>query len=267
MTLPAAGTLTIAQINAELDSTGSVTIPNNDWLTLAGKAAGSSIVIPTDYYSKVKGAFTDAVQGNTAAGSASMAGAVLGAVGPSRRIICAVGWEGATATAALMSSATIGGVAATIHTHISNAASTNAGSGIISAIVPAGTTGTIVINLNQADARIVRCGVYRYIGPSGATDTISVTADLPPGSQTLSTAITIAPGSILVVSGVTSVNPPVGNITFTGVTELDENTVGPNCRMGSGMLHHLGSQARIIRINNTVPSGIGGFFMSAVSIS
>lgn len=268
MVLPASGTLTMSQIRDELEDAGSVTIPvNSRWLTLAGKASGSSLVLPNDFWGKAQVEYIGSANVTTVGGTATLL-ANLGAIGPVRKIVVTLGWEGTTSNAASISSASINGVGALLSAQTSNAASTNAGCGIIVAQVPTGASGNIVVNFNQSDVRIVRISVYRFVTTGTPADTIQTTADFAAGSRTLSGTINVAQGGCVIAVGVTSVLAPVGNITMVGATEQDEATVGANCRMCSGMTSHLNSQAgRTVSINNTVPSGTGGFFLCAVSLS
>lgn len=264
MTLPSSGQLTATEIQAELNVGLPVTIPNDEWRTLAGKPTGS-LVIPTDFHSKSRAAHVGTGGGSTTAASVSVSMS-FGAegTGGQRRIFVTVGWQGTTASSALIASAAIGGVSATIHNQQSNAATTNAGCAIISAFLDAGTSGSVVINFNQADTRNVLLGSFRMvavtINDGGATQ-----ADLGPGAQAIAVNNNLLTNGFALISGVTSLNAPIGDITFGGATEAYEGTLGANVRAGGALSDHLGANAAYpCSISNTVTSGIGGFFISTI---
>lgn len=54
MTLPSSGSISTAQIQAEIGDTGTITIPDANTRTLTGKSTGA-LVIPTDFYGKTWG--------------------------------------------------------------------------------------------------------------------------------------------------------------------------------------------------------------------
>lgn len=54
MTLPASGSISTAQIQAEVGDAGSITIPDANTRTLTGKSTGA-IILPTDFYGKTFG--------------------------------------------------------------------------------------------------------------------------------------------------------------------------------------------------------------------
>lgn len=263
MTLQASGKMTSTQIMAELNqSTFSLTGAAER--TLAGVPSGP-ITMPTNFYSKSRAAFVGSNSGATSGGAVSIS-ASFGAAGAGgeRRIFVTVGWQGTTATAALISSATIGGVAATIHNQRGSAATTNAGCAIISAFLDAGTSGNVVINFDQADARNVLVGTFRMVAVTinaGGSNQ----ADLGVGAQSITVNNNLLTNGFALISGVTSLNAPIGDITFGGATEAYEGTLGANVRAGGALLDHIGpSGSYACSIGNTVPSGIGGFFISTI---
>lgn len=264
MTLQASGTMTSTQILAEVNNAGPFSLTGNVERTLAGVPTGP-ITMPTDFYSKSRADFVGSASGSTSSGTATIA-ALFGptGIGSQRRIFVTVGWQGTTATTASISSATIGGTAATIHNQQSNAATTNAGCAIISAIRDASTSGNVVINFDQADARNVLIGTFRMtavtINDGGASQ-----ADLSTGTQALIVNNNLLTNGFALISGVTSLNAPIGDITFGGATQAYEGTLGANVRAGGALSDHIGPSASYAcSITNTVPSGIGGFFISTV---
>lgn len=264
MTLQSSGSMSSTQILAELNKSPPFSLTGNAERTLAGVPSGP-ITMPTNFYSKSRAAFVASNSGSTASGTATIS-ALFGAAGTGgdRRIFITVGWQGTTANAALISSATIGGASATIHNQRGNAATTNAGCAIISAVLDAGTSGNVVINFNQADARNVLIGAFRMVAVTvnaGASDQ----ADLGVGAQSLTATNNLLTNGFALISGVTSLNAPIGDITFGGATESYEGTLGANVRAGGALSDHIGPNASYpMSISNTVPSGIGGFFISTI---
>lgn len=265
MTLQASGSMSSTQILTELNSAGPFELTGTRERTLAGVPSGP-ITMPTNFYSKSRAALTGTGSGSTSGGTANIIGVAFGAAGTGsqRRIFCTVGWQGTTANAGAISSATIAGVAASIHNQRSGAATTNAGCAIISAFLDAGTSGNVSINFNQADARNVLIGVFRMVGVTinaGASDQ----ADFGVGAQRLTVNNNLLANGFALISGVTSLNAPVGDITFEGATEAYEGALGANVRAGGALSDHIGPHGSYpCSIVNTVPSGIGGFFISTI---
>jgi hypothetical protein len=140
----------------------------------------------------------------------SFAGVNFGAADVTRRIICAVHF-GRSTGATTISSATIGGVAATIHVNLSG---TQHGLGIISALVPTGTSGTVTVNLTGASDRCA-IGTYRAVNETSssphatASDTsvtsglLSTTIDVPANGWVIAGAARTQAGATFTATGFT----------------------------------------------------------------
>ncbi|MER9654391.1 hypothetical protein NKJ26_12860 [Mesorhizobium sp. M0152] len=90
----------------------------------------------------------------------------IGAAAADRYVFILVPYYNGSTIQPVISSATIGGVAATIHASIVVASTTRGGCALISALVPTGATATIVLNFSASGAGFYRprIGVYRVAG-------------------------------------------------------------------------------------------------------
>lgn len=266
MALPSSGGLTAAQILGELDEAFPQTWPNNSVLTLAQKAAGSSLVIPTDLYGKSKSAFIEIPGGvSTVGGVATFTGCNFGPIGPARRVVIGVGWNasGGVATA-LISSATIAGVGAAVrcHTAIADGLGGNVGCGMIDAVVAGGTSGTVVVNLTEASNRGCSIGIFREVNLTSIADTLFSSAALGAGGHAHGGTIITALGGTLLAVGCTNISP-FGTHSWAGATEKGEDNNGTTgCRSFALAEHTTASGARALNVTNT---GAGGYSIAAVS--
>ena len=184
-------------------------------------------------------------------------GVAIGAEAFDRRVFILVHWINATAVKAL-ASATIGGVAATIHAQSSAtlAASTYAGTAIISAVLPTGTTATIALSFATGAAFYhPYLEVYRVTGVlSGvAGDTISAT---PSGVNPYSGTIDVANQGVLLF-GATVYSDATG-YTFAGATEDYESSIGTKMRIiGSSLAITANETNRAVSITRTGGAGTG----------
>lgn len=137
----------------------------------------------------------------------------IGADDATRRVVCVAHWSDAVATSN-MSSATIGGNAATIH---ANPSATTNGCAIFSLLVPAGTTATITFTLSAAADRAY-LAVYRGINETSATPTQTL-VDNTISTLTLTGTLNIAADGWVVAGCSYSPATSPTNVTWTGVTE------------------------------------------------
>lgn len=243
MTLPASGSISTAQIRAELGGGGGVTFPNAETRALTGIPAGS-IVLPNSFHGRSAGgggggapspsaSFIAVTHGNN---TGVFAGVSFGAALSTRRVVVAVHWGEGTIHRSL-SSATIGGVAATIHVQRGHTGGvTGLGSAIISAAVPTGATGTVDLTFAGA---ITDCsiGVYRLTGMnSSPTDTGSDQTTVTTG--TLSVTVTVPTAGIVIAAYTGSTNTVGTGVTFGNATERYDaaNTVRVGGAFTSGLL-------------------------------
>lgn len=157
----------------------------------------------------------------TPATTFTFAGQNLGAADVTRRIVVAVTW-GDAATAATLSSATIAGVAATLHTPVLGSIAGRCS--MISALVPTGTSGSIVINLSGGTPDRCSIGVYRAINETVATPHAEA-SDTSASSGVFTTTINIpANGWVVAVCAPAAAVTPTAD-TWVGVTEQYDGLV------------------------------------------
>jgi len=138
----------------------------------------------------------------------------FGAAVAGRVIIVATGaWDVNTgATGDHITSATIGGVSATINVQLGNSGNAQ-DTGIFSAVVPTGTSGDVVITYGDAPA-FCTFAAYRATGLSGATANDTQSNDADPVNFTL----TVPSGGISVSSAIVSSGDTTA-ISWTNQTE------------------------------------------------
>lgn len=157
---------------------------------------------------------------------------------------------------ASITSATIGGVSATINLQATRS-SNDYCHGIISAIVPTGTSGNIVINI--ADA-----GMSAAISVYAADGLKSVTPTLTRSTTSTSTSISVAKGGIAIA---TAGNYKSGSVicSWSGTVGVVENS---DVQVESVMLHSCASTLAVGDITNGTivasPSSSGNFGLLAV---
>jgi len=135
----------------------------------------------------------------------------IGAADPTRRVVVSVNLGYSIASGQTLLSATIAGIAATIHVNMSGA-NVNAW---ISALVPTGTTANIVVTANGANCRRCAVMVYRAVNETVTTPHQTVT-DNTLTSATLSVAINIPAGGWVAAAAIFNGN---ATVTWVGVTE------------------------------------------------
>lgn len=142
----------------------------------------------------------------------------IDAADATRRVVVAVHWMYAGAgTDTVLNSATIGGVAATIHVQTNNGTSSSPdGIAIISALVPTGTTATIDLTFNATCSRAY-IGVYSALNEAGSSPTATASDNTLTGS-TLNLNLNVTAGGWLMAAVTESSNLTPTN-TWTGVSE------------------------------------------------
>lgn len=120
-----------------------------------GAAAGSTTT----------GEYRTTVSSASNLGIYTFTAADIGAADAAREVIVFCGWKNTVGNNRSISSATIGGVTATLHASVGS--SSDNGIGILQANVPTGTTGDIVITMSGGCANMVAV-VYRVV-PASAT--------------------------------------------------------------------------------------------------
>jgi hypothetical protein len=143
----------------------------------------------------------------------SFAGQNLGAEDTTRRIVVVVHW-GQSVNTRTLNSATINGVAATIHVQNGGSAATRCA--IISALVPTGTSGTIALAFSGACDR-ANISVFRALNETSGSPT-DFENDTSVTSGLLSVAIDVPAGG-WVVAGIIHNTTAGSSWTWTGAVE------------------------------------------------
>lgn len=190
----------------------------------------------------------------------SSTGAAIGAAAADRRVFCIVDWTKSGSPSSL-SSATIGGVAATIHAQNKVASVFGLSVAIISALVPTGTTATVSLTFSAAASPGL--GVYRVTGLQSATalDVISTGGSL---GDPYSDTIDVAGQGILLFGG--TIYSGATGFTVGGATEDFDINVASNTRMVGSSLAvtttELGHTVSLTRSGGTAGS-FGGAVVAA----
>jgi len=194
----------------------------------------------------------------------TFSGVDVGSAHSQRDVFVLVNWA-AGVTNRTISSATIGGVAATVHRQagLTDGVSQSIGSGIISAAVPSGTTATIAITFSGL-AQLCVIGVVRVVNKTAITDTaIANYTGANPNNP--STNINVGANGALLACVTSSAQ--ADNIVWTGATEQYENTDG-NYRYSGALSSGLSLQAaRPISTSQTSATQPSGGTLTAVSIN
>lgn len=142
----------------------------------------------------------------------------IGTANANRLVVVTVSSRGLlTGSARTISSATIGGIAATKVVEVTNG-SQQCASAIISAVVPTGTTGDIVINFN---ARPLCTVIQAYATVPASTTAVNTNSNTASSSvNSLSLAAVAKAGGSYIVAASTRLN-----VTFTGSTAGSETIV------------------------------------------
>lgn len=147
----------------------------------------------------------------------SFATAGIGAADATRRTVVACHWYSTGTGAVTMSSATIGGVAATIHVQASPAGTTvSPGCAIISLLNPTGTTSTIAFTLSTTAARAF-IGIYRAVDESVASPFATV-SDGTLSSNALDVSLNTPAGWVMAAASISSASAGQ-TFTWVGVGE------------------------------------------------
>lgn len=166
-------------------------------------------------------------------GNCSVSGVPIGAVASSRRVFMLTHWLKASTPAATLNSATIGGVAATIHVQsLGTTGTIGLGAAIISAPLPTGTTANVTLTFSSGSTPWI--GTYRATGLLSATagDTISTNViAVNPYNGT----INVTKQGILLFGATIFGDAP--DYTVSGATENYESLIGGNLKALGSMLN------------------------------
>lgn len=164
----------------------------------------------------------------------SVAGVSVGAAAYNRTVVMIVHWYNPTSVKAL-SSATIGGVAATIHAQNTGVGGSAAKTGcaIISAFLPAGTTATVTLDFVAGAAYYhAYLETYRVVGliSAVAIDAISTAVS---AVNTFNGTIDVLEDGVLLMGGTLFA---AVSYSFSGVTENYESTIFTDQRITGASL-------------------------------
>jgi hypothetical protein len=165
---------------------------------------------------------------NTAASSYTVTNASIGGAG---LIVCVVHTEGGIA--ATLTSATIGGVSATINTQVTSPIGTvQVTTAIFSAVITSGSTATIVANYSGGPFARFGIGIYQVTGYSSVTPVTTATNSATSGTGLSATLNSLSVNDV-VIAGYTTGS--TNAITFTNITERYDNDIGgSNTRQAGG---------------------------------
>jgi len=154
----------------------------------------------------------------------TFAGANIGAADAARYVIVLVTHASSAGAARTVSSATIGGISASIHANAGAASAQGLGTAILIALVPTGTTATISITLSGGGGSC-DIGVYRVVGLASATPFDTATASDAAGGGVLTTNTLDVPHRGLVL-GVANFEADSGSVTWVGASENYDESNG-----------------------------------------
>ena len=208
---------------------------------LVGGSAGvvlAAAYLTTDYSASILTVFT-------------FSSKTFGAAAATRRIVCAVGYRNKLGNA--LTSATIGGVTATIHADINDDRSI----ALISALVPSGTTGDVVLTFNNT-METCSIGLFRQVGE---TDPVPVLAsDIIESGNVFSTGVTMSDAGILYGVAAIRFGSSItwsGDLSGTG----DFSAVGAKFQY-SGVVAAVASGSRTGTATTDIAPGTGGIIVA-----
>lgn len=184
----------------------------------------------------------------------------IGTAAAGRRVFVAVQWQGtAAAGPTSFASATIGGIAATIHVQRTEAYvyTQNPGAMIISAAVPTGTAAEVALFTDRA--AIIRMGVYRVMNLLSATPVH--TASGFASAATRSVSINVQESGVLIASDGARANVQA---TMAGVTRNYSDTDSAARVATAGMLAVTATQTgRTVSVTRSDSGSMTGALVAA----
>jgi len=228
MTLPASPPIKASDINVELGRSGSAAfdINGSEERALAGIPSGaikfSDFLGKSSFSVTYQGIFSTSMIGLT---NITVSGATFGTASSSRRMFAAIHAIGGAGAARTLSSASIGGVGATIHANISDhfgAGTATWNLAIISALVPSGSSGNIVLNYPASwTSGTVYVAMTNAIGLVGNTANDTASNFPPSGGASASTTISVPANGVLIACGLQEL---ATDITMSAPTPVTYDT-------------------------------------------
>jgi hypothetical protein len=195
----------------------------------------------------------------------TFAGEILGTAASSREIFVAVSWKGGVA-ARTLSSATIGGISATIHVQdgVSNGSSLSVGAAMISAVVPTGATGSIVCTFSGSGNNMCAIGKFRALNRKTIVATAHTASTFGGSPATTSVNIDVGANGALMAAYLESDS---GTVTWGNITKQYESDFSPTGHYSGALSSGLSLQTNrnITTTQNT--SGGSGAAIAIVSIT
>lgn len=155
------------------------------------------MTFPFPTFCPVSGALSYVYNGNfseTAAAQTTISSVDFGVAAPGRIVVICVATVGVPART--ISSATIGGVAATVD----NATGTNLSTHMVWAVVPTGASGNVVLNFDGAPVRTARITSYSIYGAKSSTPNATGSKSSGGNGSRTSSGTTTEPSVIIAVS-------------------------------------------------------------------
>lgn len=250
MTLQTSFPLSASDINVELGRSAgaAITITGSSERALAEVPSGP--IAFSDFLGKptgggvASGAFL-AVSNQASGSSINFTSVSFGAAAATRRIFCYVHWSYNGGVHFPLSSATIGGVSATIHTQGGHSGGINGfGAAIISAAVPTGTSGTVATSFSSTVSASI--AAFRVINLQNGSPTDTQSGGNSGATGNIVTNTSVAAGGVLFVVYHASNN---GGSAYNSMVGSTERYTGapPNNGVG-GFNTGLGSQTRTVTI-------------------
>lgn len=182
----------------------------------------------------------------------NFAGVNIGTAAADRYVFVAVVHSSSAGTARTISSATIGGISATIVANQAGVAHAQGlGAAVIWAAVPTGTTATISITLSGGGGSC-NIATYRVTGLVSATEHHSQTAALATTGGLLSLSLNVPANGFVIAAYNNSAN--TGSVSWTGVSEDHDapNSDGSPETVSFGSLASLSAETgRAISVQHT----------------
>jgi len=193
------------------------------------------------------GAFVTSASETVGGTSITHSGMSIGDANSTRLVVVGIVGTNGTSSSPSLTSATIGGVSATITKQYTGGSSGDYTlSAIFIAAVPTGTTADIVMNFSQAldNSHIA---IFRLVNVPSST--AYATAQATRGSSPRSTTINIPDKGLLIVTGFGS---NTNNVTWSGVTEAYDETYAGVVKGSGGINYNMTSETgRTITMTQT----------------
>lgn len=187
----------------------------------------------------------------------------IGAAASERIVVCAICAEGLAAGSRVLSSATIGGVSATILKQQTNTTgSVDAVTAIIAAAVPSGTTATVVLTFSAGMVRAA-CSTFRMVGGSITPYATYSDTSVSHSPQSVSMNIPALGGAVAACDFFAT----SGTTTWAGLTEAYDETAGYGTATASMAYGNFSTAQSSLTVSATPSGSLTRGSMSAVAFA